>query len=784
MDISINKLFAPKERTVAVPRTAQQTVPIQRIYADGIFYANGQYSKSWRFGDINYQVASRDAQLDMFLNYSAILNSLDTDATTKITIHNRRLDARALEKTVYMPMKEDGLDHFRKEYNRMLYDKTAGSINTVQDKYITVTVARRSVEDARTVFRRVGLDLEKGFSRLSSRAVALTASERLEILHDFYRDRAGDFTFDLNRAMRRGHDFKDSICPENIEFKADHFKVGEQYGRVLFLADYASYIKDSMISELCDYDRNLMLSIDIQPIATDEAVKLVNRQMLSIDTDRARFQSKQNKAGNFSAYIPYEMEQAQAEAREFLDDLTTRDQRMMFVYVTIVHLADTYKKLQSDTEQLVSTGRKNLCQFQTLKYRQEAGLNTVLPIGPMHFHKRETRTLTTESTAVLLPFKTQEVLDRGGVYYGQNAISRNLIVCNRSELLNPHSWILGVSGSGKSFAAKQEIATLFLMTDDDILICDPEREYSPLVRALSGNTGDARSRGEVIDISATSRNHINALDMSRDYADGENPIILKSEFVLSLCEQLLGAGKLGAKEKSIIDRCTAAIYREYVKDFTGFAPTLKDFYAELIKQPEPEARDVALAIELFTSGTLNTFAHQTNVDLSSRLICFDLLDLGKQLKTVGMLVMLDCMLNRVTSNRYKGRRTHIFIDEMHLFFANEYSAQFFDESWKRFRKFNAPLTGITQNITEALASPQARLMLSNSEFLVLLNQSPSDRAELAELLNISDAQLNYITNAEAGHGLVKVGANLVPFVNDFPKDTDLYHLMSTKPGEG
>jgi len=445
---------------------------------------------------------------------------------------------------------------------------------------------------------------------------------------------------------------------------------------------------------------------------------------------------------------------------------------LFFGYVTIVHLADSLEKLNSDTEQIIAVGRKNLCQFTTLKYRQEDGLNTALPFGPMHIHFRVTQTPTTESAAVLLPFRAQEILDRGGVYYGVNAISRNLIVCNRKELLNGNGFILGVSGSGKSFAAKQELAILILNTDDDVIIIDAEREYSPLTRTLGG---------EVVDISASSRNHINALDINREYGDGDSPIILKAEFVLSLCEQLMGTGKLNAREKSIIDRCTAAVYKDYIKDFSGRPPTLKDFHAELLRQPEPEARDVALALELFTSGSLNVFAHQTNVNLSNRVICYDLLDLGKQLKTVGMLVMLDAVLNRVTANRQKGKRTHLFIDEFHLYL-NGYAEQFLGEAWKRFRKYGAMATGITQNIEDVLRSPMARTMLANSEFLLLLNQAATDRAELAKLLNISDTQLSYITNAEAGHGLVKVGGNLVPVVNTWDKGTMLFELMSTRPG--
>lgn len=417
-------------------------------------------------------------------------------------------------------------------------------------------------------------------------------------------------------------------------------------------------------------------------------------------------------------------------------------------------------------------GYKHMCTFAPLTYQQEDGLNTALPYGLRKI--QALRTMTTESTAVLMPFKTQEIQDSGGIYYGVNAISHNLIICNRKYLLNGNGFILGVSGSGKSMAAKQEFAYLALGTNDDIIVIDPEREYSALCKAMGGET---------VYISASSNNHINALALNRGYGEGENPIVLKSEFVMSLCEQLIGAGKLGAREKSIIDRCIANVYRNYIRDYSGTPPTLKEFHEDLLKQQEPAAKDIALAIELFTTGSLNVFAHQTNVDMNSRITVFDIFDLGKQLKTVGMLVMLDAILNRVTANRQLGKRTHIFIDEIYLFFANEYSSNFLAESWKRFRKSGALVTGITQNIEDCLRSATARTMLANSEFLLMLNQAPTDRMELARLLNISDTQLSYITNAEAGHGLIKVGGAIVPFINEFPKDTALYRLMTTKPDD-
>ena len=444
-----------------------------------------------------------------------------------------------------------------------------------------------------------------------------------------------------------------------------------------------------MVAELCELNRNMMLSVDIIPVPTDEAVREVENRLLGVETNITNWQRKQNQNNNFSAVVPYDLEQQRKESKEFLDDLTTRDQRMMFAVLTMVHTADSKEQLDSDTEALLTTARKHLCQFAVLKYQQMDGLNTVLPFGVRKIDAL--RTLTTESLAVFIPFRVQEIYHENGVYYGQNVISKNMIIANRRHLLNGNSFILGVSGAGKSFTAKEEMTNIILTDPNaDIIIIDPEREYSPLVKAM---------QGEVIHISATSENHINAMDMNSDYGDGANPVILKSEFILSLCEQLIGGSSLGAKQKSIIDRCTASVYRYYQQgNYMGTPPTLQDFREELLKQDEPEAQEIALAIELFTDGSLNTFAKHTNVDTHSRLICYDILDLGKQLQPIGMLVVLDSILNRITQNRAKGRNTFIFIDEIYLLFQHEYSANFLFTLWKRVRKYGAYCTGITQNV--------------------------------------------------------------------------------------
>ena len=757
-----------------IPRSVQEAIPIQRVWEDGILQLGNRYSKSYSFTDINYQIASKENKTAMFLDYSELLNALDSGASAKITIRNRQVNRAEFENSILLPMKGDSLDRFREEYNQMLLSKVTGSSNSiVRERTITLTVAKKNIAEARSYFDRVGTDLLTHLARLSSVGRELDLGERLELFREFFRGEPAAFPFQLKQQSKLGHHFKDWLCPNAMEFAKDHFRLDSRWGRVLYLQGYASYIKDTLISELCDLDRSLMLSMDILPVPTDEAVREIQNKLLGVMTNAANFQRRQNAANNFSAVLPYDMEQQKKETTEMLEDLTNRDQRMMFGLVTLVHLADTKEQLDSDTETLVSVARKHLCQLSILTFQQKDGLDTVLPYGLRRI--RAMRTLTTESTAVLIPFRAQEILQGGGIYYGQNAVSKNMIVADRRKLLNGNSFRLGVSGSGKSFSAKEEIVSIALSTDDDILILDPESEFGFLTEALGG---------EVIRVSASSHTHINALDMDKAYGDERNPLIEKSEFILSLFEQLVGAGGVSAKEKSILDRCTYDVYREYVaNNYQGEVPTLKDLYHSLLKQPEPEARGLALSSELFITGSLNTFAQPTNVDTKARIIAYDIRELGEQLMPIGMLVTLDAIFNRVIQNWKKGKTTWVFADEFYLLFRYQYSADFFYKLWKRIRKYNGLVTGLTQNVEELLRSDTARLMLANSEFLILLNQSATDRDELAGLLHISDTQLGYITNVSAGCGLIRCAGNIVPFENSFPRNTRLYQLMTTKPDE-
>ena len=585
---TLSKAQKMEREKFRIPRSVQDAIPIRRIFADGIFQVGNQYSKTWSFTDINYAIASKEDKTSMFLDYSELLNALDSGASAKITIYNRRINKAEFERSVLLPDKDDGLDEYRHEFNQMLTAQVTGTSNSImRERYLTVSVVKRNADEARSYFARVGTDLVTHLAQLSSVAQELTLNERLHIFRDFFK--AGEQAaaeFNIHEHAKRGQHFKDWFCPDSMEFAADHFKLDARYGRVLYLQDYASYIKDSFVSELCDLDRDLMLSIDILPVPTDEAARQLQSTLLGVETNVANWQRRQNANNNFTATIPYDMELQRKETKEMLDDLTTRDQRMMFGLVTLVHLADSKEQLDSDTETLYSTARKHLCQLSTLRWQQKDGLDTVLPYGLRKI--QALRTLTTE---------------------------------------------------------------------DDILIHDPESEFGYLTEALGG---------EVIRISATSDTHINALDMDRAYGDERNPIVSKSEFVLSLFEQLIGDGMVTAKEKSILGRCTEQVYLPYIRNgYKGTPPTLQDFYRLLQMQPEPEAQGLALSSELFITGTLNTFARHTNVDTQARIIAYDIRELGEQLMPLGMLVTLDAIYNRVIQNWKKGRRTWIFCDEFY-----------------------------------------------------------------------------------------------------------------------
>lgn len=770
------KLMKKQEReSFKIPKKVQDVIPIREVYRDGIFcVGKDRYSKSFRFTDINYYTASNEEKEDLLRGYWAVINSFGAGVTVKLTINNHKLDKEEFEKSILLDYKDDELNGYRQEYNQMLRDKAASSNFIVQDKYFTITVSKRNIEEARAYFNRIGNDLSNRLSRIGSKCYSLNADDKLKMLHNFYR--AGNeayYNLDFQALVNKGCDIRDYICPDSVEFNSDYIKINDKYCRVVFLRNYGTYISDDTVAELTSLNKNLMLSVDFFPLPNDEATKEVDKVLLGIQTDKANYNRKQVQNQNYGA-VNYDLEQREAEILEIKNDMRSRDQRLYEAVITMVITADTKTELESITETITAkVAEGSTSQLAILRFQQLDGLNTVLPIGVRRIHCL--RTLTTESLAAFIPFHTQEVQHTNGIYYGQNAISNNMIIVNREKLLNGNGFVYGVSGGGKSFFVKEDVTAILLGDENaDIMIIDPEREYAPIVKAFGG---------QVIDISATSPNHINAMDLSKSYADENNPLATKSQFIMSLCEQLLSA-PVGAKDKSIIDRCCSFVYKDYINNgYKGEPPTLKDFSNALKQQSEEEAQDLAVAIEVFVDGSQNTFAQKTNVDINNRLVCYDILDLGETLLPVGMLVILDSILNRITQNRAKGRKTYIFIDEIYLLFRHQYTAEFLYTLWKRVRKYRAFATGITQNVGDMLGTNTASTMLSNSEFVVMLNQSSSDRINLAKLLNINDNQMEFFTNAEAGHGLMKIGSDLIPFVNEFPRNTELYKLMTTKPGE-
>lgn len=761
------------ERThLHIPRSVQASIPCSDIYSDGVWKSGRHYSKTWRFSDINYMSADDKERSKVLEIYSRLIATLPVGATAKITIVNHRLNKAEFQRNILLPKLGKSTDRFCEELNGIMTAKVADSKNLVQDKYLTLSVAGKSLADCRSLFDREQASLTKSFLKLNSRMTEVNNHERLRILHDFFRPgEESSFRYDVTDMAARGMDFRDLICPDDLTFKKNYFQFGDKFGRVLFLRDYGSYVKDEMIANLSDFAENLVLSIDLIAIPTDEAVREVNQQILGVEADMTRWQQRQNMNSNWNASTPRDLLTKRDDAVEYLEDITSRDQHMVMALITLVHVADSLEQLNADTESLRTIGEDGNCHFSVLGAQQEDGLNTALPYGLRPI--RTTRTLTSGSVAAFVPFRTRDIQDRGGIYYGVNSISHNLLLCDRKQLPSPHAFYLGISGSGKSVGMKFTAFNVACSTDDDIIIIDAEREYGPLVRALGG---------EVIEISPQSQHHINPLEISAEYEDND-AIALKTELLYSILSQQMGQENVTASQKSIIDRCAKKILQPYIRKRRKSAPTLNDWRKELMKQTDPEARELALIAEIITEGSLNVFAHASDVNINNRIVCYDLYEMGESLRPTALVVTLDAIQNRVIANRAKGKYTWVFIDEVYLYFKYQYSAEILYQSWKRFRKYGGILTAATQNVEECLASETARLMFANSEFLLLFNQAASDRQALANLLKISPTEMSYVSDVDPGHGLMRVAGSIVPFENTLPRNTELYKLLSTSPGE-
>ena len=764
------------------PQTAQQTIPYREIYKDGICRVNDKlFTKTVQFFDINYQLAQADDKAQIFENYCDFLNYFDSTISVQLTFINQRANMQDFSKSIAIPPQGDEYDDIRREYAEMLKSQLEkGNNGLAKRKYITFGIEADDLRTAKMRLERVETDVLNNFKTLGVQAVALNGLERLELLHSQLHPSGQEkLKFAWSDLAKTGLSTKDFIAPTSFTFSKDGktFRIGEYSGAMSFLQILAPELTDRMLAEFLDLDDAVTVNLHIQSIDQATAIRNIKRKMSDLQKMKIEEQKKAVRAGYDMDIIPTDLATYGEEAQNLLQDLQSRNERMFLVTVLVQNIAPKRQKLFSDIMAASGIAQKYNCALKRLDYQQEQGLMSSLALGQNQIEIQ--RGLTTSSTAIFVPFTTCELFQDGqALYYGLNAISSNLIMANRKLLKNPNGLFLGTPGSGKSFSAKREIVNVFLLTDDSIIIADPENEYGPLVKRFG-------KQGQVIDLSPTSSNYINPLDINLDYSDDENPITLKSDFVLSLCDLIIG-GKDGLTpiEKTIIDRCTRLVYRDYLQDpRPENMPILGDLYELLRKQSEPEAQNIATALEIYVNGSLNVFNHRSNIDMDShRVLCFQLKSLGKALKEIGLLIMQDAVWNRVTANREKHKTTWFYIDEFHLLLKGQTGA-FSVEIWKRFRKWGGIPSGLTQNVKDLLASREIENIFENSDFIYMLNQAQGDRQILAKQLGISPTQLSYVTHSGPGEGLLFFGNVIIPFVDHFPKDTSLYQIMTTRPEE-
>ena len=761
-------------------KSAQDSIPFQRMFPDGICrVTDTYYTKTIQFQDINYQLSQNEDKTAIFDGWCDFLNYFDASVHFQLTFLNMAANKDTYGTQITIPLRGDEDDAIRTEYTQMLRDQLAkGNNGLIKTKYLTFGIEADGMKTAKPRLERIETDVLNNFKRLGVAAEPLNGTDRLRLLHDMLRiDDPAPFRFSWDWLASSGLSVKDFIAPSSFEFaKGNYFGIGQKRGAVSFLQILAPELNDRMLADFLDMESSLIVTMHVQSVDQVSAIKTIKRKITDLDRMKIEEQKKAVRSGYDMDIIPSDLATYGAEAKKLLQELQSRNERMFLLTFLVLNIADSVPKLRNNVFQASSIAQKYNCQLVRLDFRQEEGLMSSLPLGLNQVEIQ--RSLTTSAVAIFVPFTTQELYQNGSeaLYCGLNALSNNLIMVDRKFLKNPNGLILGTPGSGKSFAAKREIANVFFVTNDDIIICDPEAEYGPLVERL---------HGQVIKIAPTSPHYINPMDLNLNYSDDENPLSLKSDFILSLCELIVG-GKDGLQpvEKTIIDRCVRMVYRDYLNDpKPENMPVLEDLYQELRRQEEKEAQYVATALEIYVTGSLNVFNHRTNVDIQNRIVAFDIKELGKQLKKIGMLVVQDQVWNRVTVNREAHKATRYYIDEFHLLLKEEQTAAYSVEIWKRFRKWGGVPTGITQNVKDLLASREVENIFENSDYIYMLNQASGDRQILAKQLNISPHQLSYVTHSGEGEGLLFYGNIILPFVDRFPKDTELYRVMTTKPNE-
>ena len=762
-----------------IAMSAQDTISYKEMRPDGICIVKDNYfTKTIQFYDINYQLARNEDKNIIFENYCDFLNYFDKSISVQLSFLNQTMDISDFEKSIAIKPQNDDFDGIRAEYTEMLKNQLArGNNGIVRKKYITFGIEADNIQNAKQRLERIETDIINNFKILGVRAFSLNGMERLELLHSCFNGGENKLNFSWNLIYKTGLTTKDFIAPTSFNFSDGRcFRMGGTIGAVSFLHILAPELTDEMLKNFLEIQSALSVNIHIKSIDQSEAIKMIKRKITDLDKMKIEEQKKAVRAGYDMDIIPSDINTFGIDAKKLLEDLQGRNERMFLVTVLIMSTAKTKKALNSAIFEVQSIAQQRNCPLRRLDYQQEDGLMASVPIGINNIGIQ--RALTTSSTAIFVPFTTQELFSDSpeALYCGLNALSNNMIMVDRKMLKNPNGLILGTPGSGKSFSAKREMTNAFLVTNDDIYVCDPEAEYNPLIHAL---------KGQVVKLSPTSKDYLNPLDININYSDEENPLALKSDFVLSFCELIIG-GRDGLEpiEKTVIDRSVTRIYQKYFENpQPQNMPILEDLYEEIKKQPEQEAGRIASALELYVKGSLNVFNHHTNVDISNRIVCFDIKELGKQLKKLGMLVVQDQIWNRVTINRNEHKSTRYYCDEFHLLLKDEQTAAYSVEIWKRFRKWGGIPTGITQNVKDLLSSAEIENIFENSDYIYMLNQAQGDREILAKKLGISPQQLSYVTQSGAGEGLLFYGNTIIPFIDRFPKDTKLYSLMTTIPQE-
>ncbi len=776
----VREIIKNAQKNDGVPKTAQQSIPFDRMFQDGICrIGQDYYTKTIQFQDINYQLAQQEDKTEIFEEWCSFLNFFDSSVHFQLSFMNMATDIDDFRTSIAIPHQGDGFNSVRDEYSSMLFHQMeAGNNGLTKTKFLTFGIHADSMRSAKPRIIHIETDILNNFKRLGVQAKILNGKERLALMHQqFHMGDMEKFIFDWKYLNRTGLTVKDFIAPSGFGFPTGRkFQMGSLYGAMSFLSIDASDINDRMLADFLNMESSMIVTMHIQSVDQHEAIKTVKHTITELDRSKIEEQKKAVRAGYDMDIIPSDLATFGKDAKDLLKELQSQNERMFLLTFLVMNTGRTEQELENNVFQAKSIAQKHNCNLIRLDFQQEQGLMSSLPLANNLVEIQ--RGMTTSSTAIFVPFTTQELFQAGdeSLYYGLNALSNNLIMVDRKLLKNPNGLILGTPGSGKSFAAKREIANAFLVTDDDIIISDPEAEYAALVE---------RFNGQVIKISPTSTQYINPMDINMNYSDDDNPIALKADFILSLCELIVG-GKEGLQpvEKTVIDRCIHQIYNKYFEDpKPEKMPLLEDLYNALLKQDEPEAKHVATALEIYVTGSLNVFNHRTNVDITNRLVCYDIKELGKQLKKIGMLVVQDQVWGRVTENRSQGRSTRYYMDEMHLLLREEQTAAYTVEIWKRFRKWGGIPTGITQNVKDLLASREVENIFENSDFIYMLNQAVGDRQILAKQLNISPHQLSYVTHSGAGEGLIFYGNVILPFVDRFPTDIELYRIMTTKLSE-